>query len=240
MKHDRFDMLLAAVALGEASRAERAEFADHAVACDACRAEAGNASTVLNAIVDARDAETWRPAVDRAVLARIRDSRSSRFRVTIGALGWAVALSIVLNVAFVSGLSARFFGGFDASGEVADHPTAMKFSLESPEPHAPRAVLERRARVAIVPRRERRPHVHARGSGSIARRAPATPIAPDVTATDVPDVLAGLDIDGADDQAKHVAVQPARRCDDAQSEPGSDETSATAPCPVRSAADLPR
>jgi hypothetical protein len=240
MNHDRFDALLAAVVLGEASHAERADFADHAVACEACRAEADAAPTVLNAIVDARDAETWRPAIDRAVLGRIRDSRSSRFRVTIGALGWAVALSIVLNLAFASGLSARFFGGFDASGEAADHRTAMKFSLESPEPHPPRAIVERRARVAIVPRRERNTRVRAEGSAPIARRAPATPVAPDLTATDVPDVLAGLDIDGADDRTKHVAVQPVRRCDDAQPEPTSDETSATAPCPVRSAADLPR
>jgi hypothetical protein len=57
---------------------------------------------------------------------------------------------------------------------------------------------------------------------------------------DVPDLLAGIDVDGRDgDGAKHVAVEPRPACEGAAERAGETLGDAPPPCPVRSA-DLPR
>jgi hypothetical protein len=242
VNHDRFEALAGAVLLGEASEAERAAFAAHAPACAQCRSDAAAAPVLIRAIEAAREAETWRPRVDRAVLGRIRDSRSSRFRVTIGALGWAIALSIVLNVALASGLSGRFAGAFRQTGEAASDGTAMKFRLESPAPRRALAArpAPRQSDVAVVPHRRARKAVAARAPFGVAPRAPEPAGERADRADDVPDLLAGIDIDGrAVDGAKHVAVEPRPACEGAATRAEQALGDAPAPCPV-SPADLPR
>ncbi|MBD5604249.1 MAG: zf-HC2 domain-containing protein, partial [Candidatus Eremiobacteraeota bacterium] len=106
--HGRFEALAGAVVLGEATAAERAAFDVHASTCATCAEDLARAPLARAAIERAGAAETWRPSIGSLVLGRIRDGRRSRFRTTIGALGWAVAVSIVFNVALASGIASRF------------------------------------------------------------------------------------------------------------------------------------
>ncbi len=240
MNHDRFEALAGAVMLGEASEAERAAFALHASDCAECRSDAAAAPGLVRAIEAAREAETWRPRVDRAVLGRIRGSRSSRFRVTLGAFGGAIALSILLNAALASGLSGRLLGAFPPSSEAPSDGTAMKFRLESPAPRG--AVAARpvaRHIVAVLPHRRARLSGAARVPLGVAPRVPERA----GRMEDVPDLLAGIDIDGRPgDGAKHVAVEARPACTggtDRAEQAGHALGDAPAPCPV-SSADLPR
>jgi hypothetical protein len=101
--HARFEALAGAVALGEATAAEAEDFARHAPACASCRADFGDAAP-LAALERLREEEAWRPAVDAAVLARIRERRTRRSRFTLNALTYGVVVSIVLNVLLVGGV----------------------------------------------------------------------------------------------------------------------------------------
>jgi hypothetical protein len=103
--HARFEALAGAVALGEATAAEAEDFARHAPACISCSADLGGAAP-LAALERLRDEEAWRPAVDAAVLERIRDRRTRRSRFTLNALTYGVVISIVLNVLLVGGVGA--------------------------------------------------------------------------------------------------------------------------------------
>jgi hypothetical protein len=236
-EHDRYEALAGAVYLGEASDAERGAFARHAAVCDACRLDLEAAPPLRAAIAGARDAETWRPSVDDAVARRIREARSSRFGITVGALGWAVALSIVLNVAVVSGLSGRIHDAFRPASDAAADPSAMRIELEPRHVAAAVPVPPRRARVVLgSPPRHR-----ASAAVAVARAASPAPVAGDggaddalpAAAVDVPNVLAGLGVDGAQpDDAKHVAAR--NRCDRPSADDGDAATAPAdrpVPCP---------
>jgi hypothetical protein len=218
--HARFEALAGAVMLGEATETERERFAEHAATCAACRDDAEAMPVFRRTLARARDAETWRPSVDDAVGRRIRASQRSRFHVTIGALGWAVALSIVLNVAFVSGLSGHIHDAFENGEEAASNVRSMKIELERKAPvEAPAVPVVRVA--AAVSRPRHRSHVVAAAvsrpvapaADAAANEDPSDPRAGlEAAAATVPDVLAGLGLDGSSpDAAKHVAVQP--RCE---------------------------
>jgi hypothetical protein len=218
LAHDRFDALAGAVMLGEATEAERASFAAHAGDCALCCDVADGAAGVLDAVERARAAETWRPSLDDAVGRRIRDSRKSRFRGTIGVLGWAVALSIVFNVALISGLSTRIHDAFADPGDTGAGVASMKIELEAKAPpvSVPASSSTQRTSVALVTHHLR----HARKAVVPAATAPEpvtdAAAAAAAAATDVPDVLAGLGLDGTEAE-KHVAVQP--RCEAASADP---------------------
>jgi hypothetical protein len=120
--HDRFESLAGAMALGEATIEERAAFAAHAAGCALCRQdviEDAAGTSPLAAVGIARDDETWRPAVDRAVVARIREGSAKRSRLTVGALGWGAALSIAVNVAFITGINGQLENILHPATEVA-------------------------------------------------------------------------------------------------------------------------
>jgi len=221
--HDAFEALAGAVMLGEATDAERARFDAHAATCDECRADVACAPVLTRAVLRARATETWRPSIANLVLDRIRGTRKSRFRFTVGALGWAVAISIVFNLALASGLSMRF--GSTPADEASSSVTAMTLDLESPAPHAVSApIVRHHVRVALSPRREH-PHrsasIAARAKGSDAEAATA---AADTSADDVRHVLAGIDLDGSDG-TKHVADEPRDLCSPAPAAPGVSDAS---------------
>jgi len=212
--HDAFEALAGAVMLGEATQAERARFDAHAATCDTCRADVACAPVLARAVTHARRSETWRPSIANLVLDRIHGTRKSRFRLTVGALGWAVAISIVFNLALASGLSMRF-GSTSADDASSSNVTAMTLDLESPAPRAvERPRVERRARVAIVPRRahsELSASLAARAKARKAAEAAAGAAAEDIASDDARHVLAGIDLDGST-SAKNVAVEPRDIC----------------------------
>ncbi len=229
--HDAFEVLAGAVMLGEATEAERARFEAHAATCETCRADVACAPVLARAVTRARAQETWRPSIGNLVLDRVRGSRKSRFRLTVGTLGWAVAISIVFNLALASGLSMRF--GSTPADEGSSNVTAMTLDLESPTPRATeRSVVERHVRVAVAPHRA---HLHR--SISIAERAKAANAAAaaaavDTASDDVRHVLAGIDLDGSA-SAKNVAVEPRDICSPAPSAPAASDAStvdALPPC----------
>jgi hypothetical protein len=137
--HGRYEALLGALALGEATPADRDELTGHARACAACAADLENAPHMLAAFAAAREAETWRPAYGDAIVANLRERRLRRARYTVGALGWAAAVSIVLNATFASGLGERVLDKLrDASPAIAStaflqppaRPGARSIALE--------------------------------------------------------------------------------------------------------------
>jgi hypothetical protein len=218
--HDRFEVLAGAVILGEASDVERAQFAAHAASCPRC-GPAGADAGVHAAIARAREAETWRPAIGDPVARRIRESGSSRFRSTVGALGAAVALSLALNVGFASGLSSRLLGSFAPPPETGGSgTTAMRIGLESPAPHRPAGVAHAPVRIPIrsaqqggVRARIAASRVPVATSVATGLRRPPQPSRANDAAAEIPDVLAGLDLDGSGGgDAKHVALRAQRIC----------------------------
>jgi hypothetical protein len=188
--HDRFESLAGAVALGEATDNERAEFAAHAGRCALCRHDALDAAaSPLAALAAAREEEVWRPTLDRAILARIRDRHSARSRITVGALGWAAGLSIAANVFFVSG----FAGQLSRALTPPDVPPQITAGIRLPAQTFAKPPVARvtTVRVALAPARAaqrtarapRGPLAHPHGS--LVHREPAPVLAP-------PDVFADL------------------------------------------------
>jgi hypothetical protein len=211
--HDRFEVLAGAVILGEASDAERAQFAAHAAACALCGTAADDAGGVRAAFARARGAETWRPALGDPVARRLREAGNSRFHSTVGVLGAAVALSLALNVVFASGLSSRLLGSFAPPPETyGPAANAMRIGLESPAPHRaanlPHAAVRFSGRVAQRSAPRARLAVSRFPAATLAvKRTPPAPA--NDAAAGIPDVLAGLDLDGA---SKHVALRPQKIC----------------------------
>jgi len=204
--HDRFEALAGAIALGEATPAEREVFDAHAVSCAPCRADAAAAGSLARVFEDERAAELWRPSIGAAVERRIRETRRSRLRLSIAALGWCFALSLAVDVAFAGGFAGRFAHAFEAREDpagvaVVAPPRKMPIlsGLQAGSPHNTVAARRRAAGHAHPAFRvAAQPHPPAPDS---AAGAPAG-------AADVPDVLAGLDLYGkAHHTARSVALE---------------------------------
>jgi hypothetical protein len=226
--HDAFEALAGAVMLGEATEAERARFDAHAATCDACRDDVACAPVFVRAVAQARRTETWRPSIANLVLDRIRGTRKSRFRFTVGALGWAVAISIVFNLALASGLSMRF--GSTPTDDASSNVSAMTLDLESPAPRvAERPAVARRIRIAAVPRRA---NTHVPASIVVpVKPTDVDAIAARAASDDAQKVLAGIDLDGSN-STKNVAVEPRERCSPSPDASAvSDASAADAPPP---------
>jgi len=198
--HDRFEALAGAIALGEATPAEQEVFDAHAVSCAACRADAAAAGSLARVFENGRASELWRPSVGAAVEQRIRETRRSRLRLSIGALGWCVALSLAVDLAFAGGFAGRFahaFANRDDSAGVAVAAPPRPVALGSGRQSEP-------ARGTFGARRRAAGHAHA-AFRVAARPRPAAPadaaVAPAAEAG-IPDVLAGLDLSG---KARHTA-----------------------------------
>ncbi len=208
--HDRFESLAGAVMLGEATPHERASFDAHAASCDRCRADVSDGALVTARIALASESERWRPA--QPIVERLRSRRSARARVTLGALGWAVALSLVINVAFVSGIGARVGGAFLSVAVPESDVASMPITLESA--HRDRVALAVpalntwRARIA---RGVRRPHPRRPNVPPIAVRDPRSAPAHEPTLAEIPDLLAGIDLYGDGSTHRALAAAPLPR-----------------------------
>jgi len=134
--HDRFEALAGALLLNEATPGERLEFEAHAQSCARCSDDAASLGISLRTWVDAAVAhETWQPSVAGDINRRIAESRQRRWRFTLGTLGYAVAASLAINVAFVTGFAGR---AIDALRVVPENHYAatQRITLE----HRPRVV----------------------------------------------------------------------------------------------------
>lgn len=224
--HDRFEALAGAVMLGEADASERAEFDAHASACDACRADAGYGLATTSSIARACDAETWRPSIAEPVRERMASGRTKRHRRTLGAFGWAIALSLVANVAFASGVTGSWTTPFHESGEGAATVATQTISLDRARVASIAPPARARTIVASAPRHERGARRRAFAHVALApKRTQHAPVATDnATVADgnefeaatlvreaerEPDLLAGLDIErsNAATAARRVAVE---------------------------------
>lgn len=205
--HARYESLAGAIALGEATQTERDEFLGHAAGCALCSGVPAERD-LLRAIEAGREAETWRPSVDRAVLARIHDTRKQRSRFTVGALGWAAAISIAVNVAFVTGFAGKLDGAFRSTPETTAELAAPQFVRLPPETFA---TVKRRSLPAAFALTSPRHAWHHPGR---TQRAPGAPLRvvpaaqPRTPAFAPPDVFAGLNASGNDSHsARSVAVE---------------------------------
>ena len=192
-RHDRFESLAGAIALGEATEAEQATFAEHARTCSACRAGA-DAAALIALIGRIRDEEAWRPSVRDPVLARVRATGGSRTRAACDALSWAVVVSIAMNVAFTGGFASRLGAVLEPRTAPPAGSSAQRPTFERPA-FAASAVARSRT-IAAMPRKAR-----------FAVRV-ATP-KPEAIA--LPAALAGLAID----DGRHLAALRVSACDPA-------------------------
>jgi hypothetical protein len=199
--HARFESLEGAILLGEATAGERDEYAQHARGCSLCSGEAVPGE-LLATVAAGRDGVTWRPSVDRPILARVRDERMRRSRFAVGALGWAAACSIAVNVAFVTGFAGKVGDAFDfgaAPAAVASAPYGVRLPPET------FAKIVRRALPKTVSTVASR---HAPHRAAIAASAMRVPVRSERPADDVsvPDIFAGLDARGSS-AVRSVAVE---------------------------------
>ena len=234
--HDAFEALAGAVMLGEATPAERVAFDDHARTCASCRADADAGARAIASIARARAEETWRPSVTGFVLERIARTRMRGTRRTIGAFGWAIALSLAFNVAFASGATNWLAPNFHAGDEGAatQATTTITFdraaaraaaapnsavqtpisTLAAHASHVHRALHRSGDQIArIVPRRPGVDRPTAAGAATVAARAVGSARAARSVDVPVPDILAGLDIEGSSGESdrrvgRRVAVEP--------------------------------
>lgn len=213
--HDVFEALSGAVMLGEATPAEVAAFDAHAIACATCRTDADSGVRAIASMARARAEETWRPSVTGLVLERIARTRVRGARRTIGAFGWAIALSLVANVAFASGATNWLAPNFHASGEGSstvatstigfDRAPARASAVTKAAISTPVSVLaarphhKHRVHRALENRLERTPPTRSSSEAGVV----AAGIEPVAAAP--PDVLAGLDIEGASGQGDRLA-----------------------------------
>ncbi len=212
--HDRFESLAGALALGEATDDERAAFAAHAANCALCRQDLDLAasSSPLASLGAARDAETWRPTVDRALVARIRDQSAKRWRFTVGALGWGAALSIAINVAFVSGLTAEMQNALHPAIDAP--PQVASFGIRLPArtfERVPKITYPKGLPLLAVSRGNVPKHVTARSFAATLAKAPAQAAAS--IAAQSADISDLLDANGAQSR-RSVAVEITLPCTD--------------------------
>ncbi len=192
--HAAFEALAGAVALGEASAAESSAFALHAAGCTFCAADLRGDSP-FERLRQARDAETWRPQLEGALLARVREARSKTVRRTFSVLGYAAGLSIVLNIAVATGFTDRLYERFEDANQplpvsVAAPPVARAPARRTPVlAAAPRYI--QRPLTAPLPSKAARSHGHPAG-GRLG---------------EVPDALAGLVQPAAVTASRDVAVE---------------------------------
>jgi anti-sigma factor RsiW len=224
--HDRYEMLAGAVMLGEATPEERAAFDAHARTCAACASDVAGGTFVRERIAQAHRSETWRPS--QPIVERLRARRSVRTRFTLGALGWAVGISLALNVALAGGLGVRLTHAFDWSGSDAN---VVATTITADAPHvatvthlaASEVWIKRPARVAHA---HRKPQHHGKPVAAAPHAVPSPVESALPTLDDVPDVLAGLDLYGRG-AVKHraVAVETVPRC-----RPHRDDVPDVRPC----------
>ena len=205
--HDRFEALAGAVALGEATPAERAELQLHATGCTSCREDSALAANFATTVDAARSAEAWRPDIGESVFARIRSSRANRFRVTVAALGWVVALSIVLDVTFTTGAGLRLYDALQPAVR-EDVAAAQRVSARQSAPASVRLASQPvlRTATARAPRFVATTRVRRPFRPAAAVQGLAAPTHLPAASSDIPDVLAGLELDGRRTSARSVAA----------------------------------
>jgi len=223
LNHAPFESLAAAVALGEASAEERAAFATHAAGCAECAADLSEASP-LALLREAREGEDWRPSVSDAVMSRVREVRTRNSRLVFGALGYAAALSIVLNIALVTGVAGRVYDSLADAGSAVPAPVAPAGLVSQARAQPPV--------ISLAPGEGRVPAIAAlHRSVRRAQRAPIRPAAGPPDANDVPDVLAGLIQPTVIGASRDIAVESLPACAD-----GGVQFEGAAPCQAMRAA----
>lgn len=214
--HDRYESLAGAIALGEATFEEREAFVAHAADCALCRqdlADEAAGRSPLAAVSSARDEETWRPSLDRAIVARIREKSSKRSNFAVGALGWAAALSIAVNVAFVTGLTGQVSNLLNPTTEA---PPITSFGIRLPAQtfaRVPRATHPRGFALAAV---GRAPRSAGPALGSFSATLAKAPIHESaVAAVQAADISDLLDANGTRSN-RSVAIEITLPCNDAR------------------------
>ncbi len=215
--HARFETLAGALLLSEATSDERAEFEAHARGCGQCR-DGPSVDLPLRGLMESAGArETWQPSLAGDVYRRIAESRRRCWRAGLGTLGYAVAASLVLNVAFVTGFAGR---ALDALRVVPD----FRYSATQP------ITLERRP-VAVAPQVAPLGLVHrARRAASVRAMRPQRrgPPQEKIANAGAAGAIQGLAIWDASDAAKRDVAQIERRCES----PADTVFASEEPCPL--------
>ena len=153
----------------------------------------------------AKEHEMWRPSLAGDVVARIAESRQKRVRFALGTLGYAVAASLVINVAFVTGFAGRAIDALRVAPDFR-YATTQSITLE----HRPPAAAEPAPAMVTIDSvarrgahvRDERPRQKMKSGGTAGSR-PAT------------DVIEGLAIWKDQESAARDVAQIERRCESA-------------------------
>lgn len=151
MKHDRFEIIAGAIALGEATDEQRRAYREHLTSCKRCLDDLGGEleiSRTAQHVAAARDAETWQPELRDAVVGRIY-KRSRSWQYGFGVLSVGLAVSIGVHALLVASVPTL---------KVATPVADARFSATTP------VELETRDRTSSAPAKS----PAAKSSGAVA------------------------------------------------------------------------
>ena len=200
-RHERYDALAGAIALGEATADERRGFAEHARGCTICAGDGAGFDAIRAALANAREDETWRPARRDAIFEQIRVRAARRSHLTFRTFAWAIGGSLAIEFAVASGfvahLGATFAATTTASSVVvrADPArVATRARVVAAAKTASRAAVRATAHRPPALARASSLATHARSYPQASARASVVPAPDDAALPSIDDVLAGHDI----------------------------------------------
>lgn len=198
--HDRYEALAGALLLGEATASEREAFEAHAAACARCAEDAAAFFPLRETVERASAGEVWRPSISDEILGRVQATKVRHHRRILTTFGYAIAASVVLNVAFVSGFAGRALDALRSVPEYTYSPVGS-ITLERRAPQIAAASEPSRSK---SPKHSAKPRAFARTDHAGAVKTPA--------GVDVPDVLSGLAIWETGSGERSVASVSDVRC----------------------------
>lgn len=214
--HDRYEALAGAILLGEATVAELEAFEGHAERCAQCAADLLGLRPLRETIEKAGATEVWRPSISGDVLERAHATSARRRHRVLTTFGYAIAASLVLNVAFVSGFAGRALDALRVASEYTYSPVGS-ITLERRPPAIAAAREELRSKPAS---RALKTQALAHADRLHASKAPPK--------DDVAEILGGLAIWGNESGSRSVASTFDARCVERTA------TTAVVPQPCRS------
>ena len=195
--HDRSEALAGALLLGEAPAAERETFEAHAARCAQCAEDLSGVVPLRDAVAAASAAEVWRPSVSDEVYRSVQATKVRRRRRIVSTFSYAIAASVILNVAFVSGFAGRALDALRSLPEYTYSPVGT-ITLE-----------HRAAKIASLVTSQSKPAARSkpRAFSRAARPAPNPPANDSFS-----DVFSGIAVLENGSGRRSVASAQDRRC----------------------------
>jgi hypothetical protein len=196
--HDRYEALAGAMVLGEATFAEREAFEAHAAQCAQCAEDLSSFVPLRDAVAAASTGEVWRPSVSDQVYRSVQATKVLQRRRIVSTFAYAIAASVALNIAFISGFAGRALDTLRSLPEYTYSPVGT-ITLEHRVP-----------KIASIATAQSEPRARHSKPRALAR---PDRLAPNLSASDgVPDVFSGIAVLENGSGERSVAAASGARC----------------------------